>query len=86
MFIRIKAKWLRQRGIINRLQRFIIILRTAGGVGLRHDVRIDRPALLGNLGQVACLVRGNQHGRTRLSHAHVDVWRPVAVTRAEPFA
>jgi len=72
----------RQQRIAQLAQRLVIMLGTAGRVGHLLDAGIDRAALLGDLGEIADALPGNQHGRPRFLDRHVDLGLEIAARRA----
>jgi len=66
----------RQRRVLEFAQRLVKMLRTIGKLRLVEGRRIDRPALLRNLGEVAHPVAGNQRNGLGFPHAGIDIRRP----------
>ena len=73
----VKLQRLRQRRIIQVLQRIPVMLRAAGGLGFGFDAAVDAAALFGDLGQVAHAAAGDQHGGARLLQLRVEGGRPL---------
>ena len=69
----IEAQRFGQRRIGQLAQRLPVRLGTAGGRRLAVDAAVDRPALFGNLGQVAHPGAGDQHRGARLLQRGVDL-------------
>src|SRR5690606_36165706 len=79
----VQGQGLGQQRIAQLAQDFPVVLGTAGGLGLGLDAAVDRPALLGDLGQVAHAAAGDQHRGARLLQRGVDVGLEVAARLAK---
>ncbi len=78
---RIQFQLRRQLRILQCVQCLPERLRTVGRFGLAQHAGIERPSLLGDLGQVAHARPGNQHGGARLLQRGVELRMEVAVHR-----
>src|SRR5690348_16519282 len=74
----VQLQRLRQPGVAQFLQRLVVVLRLAGGLGLVRDRGVDAAPLLGDLGQVAHAAAGDQHGGARLLQRGVELGPEIA--------
>src|SRR5690554_5060021 len=77
----VEVELLRQLRVFQLLQGLPERLRAVGGFGLLFDGGVDRPALFGDLGQVAHAGAGDQDGGAGLLQAGVDVGLEIAAFR-----
>src|SRR5690606_25495220 len=74
----VEVEGLGELGVFEFLQRLPEGLGAVGGFGLAFDGGVDRPALLGDLGEVADAGAGDEDGGAGFAQAGVDVGSEIA--------
>ena len=69
---------LRQRGVAEAFERLPVGLGAVGDLGLAFDALVDAATLLGDLGEIADAVAGDEDGGARFLEGGVDGGMPIA--------